>query len=60
MKNSDIIGIIENAIISKIGKEWKHDVIIQNSTYNYIVFEIDGEKYDLLLQKAITEYNKGT
>ena len=52
MKTADIIEVIEKAIETKIGKDWKHNVIIQEMTSNYIKFDIDGERYELYLQQV--------
>ena len=45
MKMCDIIEVLEQTISEKIGKEWKHEVILLDSSSAHINFEIDGKEY---------------
>ena len=55
MKTVDIIEMLLCAIEEKLGKEWKHEVIIDGCSSNHINFDVDGKEYVL----RIYEVKKG-
>ena len=51
MLMSDIIESCACHIERKIGNEWKHEVGILGTGYNYANFEIDGREYVMILHE---------
>ena len=52
MKTVDIIEMLLRAIEEKLGKEWKHEVIIHGCSSNHINFDVDGEEYVLRIYEV--------
>lgn len=57
MLSADIVDVFASSVENKIGKEWKHEVVVLGTSSVHVSFEIDGKEYVAVLHEITEGHN---